>query len=87
LIQSAMASRRRSAATDAVRFDLLFFGVVLVVSFLAVYFQKPVYIYSRFFLYLPIVLSWVAARGWSTLSLRQTRPVSSPSRVELLQSV
>jgi hypothetical protein len=87
VIQSVVASSRRTPASDAARFDLLFLAVLFLVSFVAVTVQKPVYIYSRFFLYLPISVSWVAARGWSMMSLRQARPAPAQSRVELLRRV
>jgi hypothetical protein len=87
LVQSVAAARMRTPESRVARFDLAFFAVVFAVSFLAVYAQKPVYIYSRFFLYLPVLLGWVAARGWSMLPLWQSRAVSSQSRVELLRGV
>jgi hypothetical protein len=57
-----------SARKDAnARFLLVFAGVVASTFFLVVDIQKPVYLYARFFLVLPLILAWAAAQGWSFL--------------------
>jgi hypothetical protein len=62
---------------EAARFQIGSYLVVAATFFLIVYIQKPVYIYSRFFVYLPISLFWAAAYGWGDLLSRQT--VAAPS--------
>ncbi len=49
------------------RFVIVFAGVVALSFFAFAYIQKPVYLYARFFLVLPMILAWAAARGWSFL--------------------
>jgi 4-amino-4-deoxy-L-arabinose transferase-like glycosyltransferase len=67
-------SARRS---EAARFQIGSYLVVAATFFLVVYIQKPVYIYSRFFVYLPISLFWTAAYGWSELLSRQPATASA----------
>jgi hypothetical protein len=47
---------------------LVGFGVVVASTFfLVITIQKPVYLYARFFLVVPMILAFAAARGWSFL--------------------
>jgi hypothetical protein len=49
------------------RFLVGFTLTVAATFFVVVYIQKPVYLYARFFLVLPMIAAWSAARGWSLL--------------------
>ncbi len=49
------------------RFLVGFSLTVAATFFVVVYIQKPVYLYARFFLVLPMIAAWSAARGWSLL--------------------
>jgi hypothetical protein len=68
VVACCWSARRNEAA----RFQIGSYLVVAATFFLVVYVQKPVYIYSRFFVYLPISLFWVAAYGWGELLSRQS---------------
>ena len=73
-----VASRRDPTARFMVTYDL----AVALTFFLVVTVEKPVYLYARFFVVLPMMMAWSAAMGWGAiLSKRPARnPVAVPVR-------
>jgi Dolichyl-phosphate-mannose-protein mannosyltransferase len=63
------------------RFLVGFTLAVAATFFVVVYLQKPVYLYARFFLVLPMIAAWSAARGWSLLLEPKTshQPIAARS--------
>ena len=56
-----LACVRAARKDPSARFLIVFFAVVATTFFLVVYAQKPVYLYSRFFAVLPMILAWACA--------------------------
>jgi hypothetical protein len=83
LAASAYAARRSVAA----RFEIAFFTTAFAVAFLMVYVQKPVYLYSRFFMFLPMILAWAAARGWGSMFSGRLIRIGRPANVEPAETV
>jgi hypothetical protein len=73
-----LACVRSSQRSPAARFQIGSYLVIAATLFAIVYIQKPVYIYARFYLVLPLCLFWAAARGWGALI---ARAVPSESRL------
>jgi hypothetical protein len=71
---SATVEARRNPAA---RFEIAFFTLLFVISFLVTYIQKPVYLYARFFIFLPMLLIWAGARGWGLLLSRRLGRVAA----------
>jgi hypothetical protein len=64
---AAIEARRNRSA----RLEIAFFTLLFLISFLVTYVQKPVYLYARFFIFLPMLLIWAGTRGWGLLLSRR----------------